>query len=39
MRIAAAVMITNSPSHEYGKWTLRGVFLRLLRRLPQLAGS
>ncbi|MFL5797387.1 MAG: serine hydrolase [Actinomycetota bacterium] len=37
MRIAAAVMITNSPSHEYGKWTLRGVFRRLLRRLPQPA--
>jgi hypothetical protein len=37
MRIAAAVMTTNSPSHEYGKWTLRGVFHRLLRRLPQSA--
>jgi Beta-lactamase enzyme family len=37
MRIAAAVMITNSPSHEYAKWTLRGVFRRLLHRLPSSA--
>jgi hypothetical protein len=35
MRIAAAVMITGSPSHEYAKETLRGVFQRLLRDLPK----
>jgi hypothetical protein len=34
IRIAAAVMITDSPSHDYAKWTLRGLFRRLLRRLP-----
>jgi hypothetical protein len=38
MRIAAAVMITGSPSHEYAKETLRGVFARLLRHLPEPAG-
>jgi hypothetical protein len=35
MRIAVAVMITNSPSHDYAKETLRGVFGRLLRDLPK----
>lgn len=34
MRIAVAVMITNSPNHTYAKRTLRGVFKRLLRDLP-----
>jgi hypothetical protein len=33
-RIAAAVMITGSPSHDYATNTLRGVFRRLLRDLP-----
>jgi len=34
LRIAAAVMITDSPSHDYAKQTLEGVFRRLLRDLP-----
>src|SRR3954471_19848535 len=34
LRIAAAVMITSSPNHEYAKETLEGVFRRLLRDLP-----
>jgi hypothetical protein len=34
-RIAAAVMITNSPSHDYATNTLRGVFKRLLQDLPK----
>ena len=34
-RIAAAVMITGSPSHDYATDTLRGVFRRLLRDLPR----
>ncbi|MDQ4059041.1 MAG: class A beta-lactamase-related serine hydrolase [Actinomycetota bacterium] len=33
-RVGLAVMTTNSPSHDYGKRTLRGVFARLLRTLP-----
>jgi hypothetical protein len=33
-RVGLAVMTTNSPSHHYGKRTLRGVFARLLRNLP-----
>ena len=33
-RVGLAVMTTNSPSHDYGKRTLRGVFARLLRGLP-----
>jgi hypothetical protein len=32
-RIAVAVLTTGSPSHEYAKQTLRGVFSRLLRGL------
>lgn len=32
--VALAVMITDSPSHAYGKETLRGVFSRLLADLP-----
>jgi hypothetical protein len=35
IRIAAAVMITSSPSHDYAKQTLKGVFKRLLRNLPK----
>src|ERR687891_1382249 len=34
-RIAAAVMITSSPSHDYATNTLRGVFRRLLKDLPK----
>lgn len=33
-RIGLAVMTENSPSHEYGKATLEGVFRILLRDLP-----
>jgi Beta-lactamase enzyme family len=33
-RIALAIMIMHSPSHEYGKETLRGVADRLLNDLP-----
>jgi hypothetical protein len=32
-RLAVAILITSSPSHEYGKETLRGVAARLLRDL------
>jgi len=32
-RIAVAILVTGSPSHAYGKWTLRGVASRLLRGL------
>jgi hypothetical protein len=31
--VAAAVLITDSPSHAHAKRTLRGVFARLLRGL------
>ena len=34
MRIAVAIMTTNSPSHEYSTETLRGIAKRLLRDLP-----
>ena len=34
-RIAVAIMVMNSPSHEYGKETLRGVADRLLIDLPE----
>ena len=34
-RVALAVMTTSSPSHAYGKDTLRGVFQRLLADLPR----
>ncbi|MGH2699173.1 MAG: serine hydrolase [Actinomycetota bacterium] len=33
-KVSLAVMTTNSPSHHYGKKTLRGTFARLLRNLP-----
>lgn len=32
--VSLAVMTTSSPSHDYGKATLRGVFRRLLTSLP-----
>ena len=35
LRIAVAVMITDSPSHEYATDTLKGVFARLLDDLPR----
>ena len=34
-RMGMAVMTTSSPSHDYGKDTLRGVFRRLLINLPE----
>ena len=34
-RIGLAVMITGSPSHDYGKQTLHGMFERLMRDLPR----
>ena len=34
-RVAIAVLTLNSPSHDYGKATLRGVAKRLLRGLDQ----
>ena len=37
LRIAAAVMITNSPSHPYAELTLEGMFRRLLYHLPKPA--
>jgi len=33
-RVAVAILTTGSPSHAYGKRTLRGVAARLLRGLP-----
>ena len=33
-RVAVAVMVTDSPSHDQGKATLQGVFERLLADLP-----
>ena len=35
-RLALAVLITDSPSHEYAKRTLQGIFERLLRHLDGL---
>jgi hypothetical protein len=35
IRIAAGVMITGSPNHDYATNTLRGVFRRLFRDLPK----
>jgi hypothetical protein len=39
MRIAIAVMTTDSPSHAYATRTLRGVFERLLDDLPKSKAS
>jgi hypothetical protein len=36
IRVSVAVLITSSPSHEYAKETLRGVFARLLRHVGEL---
>ncbi|HEY4897846.1 MAG TPA: serine hydrolase [Solirubrobacteraceae bacterium] len=36
VRVALAVLITNSPSHEYAKQTLRDVFRALLRGVHRL---
>ena len=39
-RLAVAILITSSPSHEYGKETLRGIAARLLRGLrPGFAAA
>jgi hypothetical protein len=39
-RVAIAVLTTGSPSHTYGKATLKGVSRRLMRGLgPQLTGT
>ena len=32
-RVAVAIMTTSNPSHPYGKATLRGVSVRLLKGL------
>lgn len=36
VRVALAVLITGSPSHDYAKLTLQGVFARLLRGVGEL---
>jgi hypothetical protein len=36
VRVAASVLITSSPSHEYAKRTLQGVFEALLRHVDEL---
>jgi beta-lactamase class A len=38
VRVSVAILITNSPSHEYAKRTLQGEFERLLRGVHQLIG-
>jgi Beta-lactamase enzyme family len=38
VRLSVAVLITNSPSHEYAKRTLQGEFEQLLRGVHQLIG-
>jgi hypothetical protein len=38
VRVSMAVLITNSPSHEYAKLTLRELFARLLRGVHSLIG-
>jgi hypothetical protein len=38
VRLSVAVLITNSPSHEYAKRTLQGEFQLLLRGVHQLIG-
>lgn len=36
VRVSAAVLITDSPSHAYAKQTLQGLFVRLLRGVGRL---
>jgi beta-lactamase class A len=38
-RVSVAILTTNSPSHEYGKETLRGVAARLLKGLDAAADQ
>jgi hypothetical protein len=38
-RLAVAVMTTDDGTHAYGQASLRGVFARLLRGLPQQRGA
>jgi hypothetical protein len=39
VRVSAAVLITDSPSHAYAKRTLQGLFERLLRGVGRLIAS
>jgi hypothetical protein len=39
VRVSAAVLITDSPSHAYAKQTLQGLFARLLRGVGRLISS
>jgi Beta-lactamase enzyme family len=39
VRVSLAVLITDSPSHEYAKQTLQGLFARLLRGVGTLISS
>jgi Beta-lactamase enzyme family len=39
VRVSLAVLITDSPSHEYAKRTLQGVFERLLRGVGRLIAA
>jgi Beta-lactamase enzyme family len=39
VRVSLAVLITDSPSHEYAKQTLQGVFARLLRGVGSLIAA
>jgi Beta-lactamase enzyme family len=39
IRLALAVLITDSPSHEYAKQTLQGIFARLLRGNRELLAQ
>jgi Beta-lactamase enzyme family len=39
VRVSAAVLITDSPSHAYAKQTLQGLFVRLLRGVGRLIAA
>jgi hypothetical protein len=39
IRVSLAVLITDSPSHEYAKQTLQGLFARLLRGVGRLIAD
>jgi Beta-lactamase enzyme family len=39
VRVSLAVLITDSPSHEYAKQTLQGLFARLLRGVGSLIAA